>query len=230
MSEPIDPSKSLREQVAEYKERQRALEKERAAESDGSHHGDDDDAGDDGPDWTDEERRDLDALARAGDVSAGAAGLVKIVTTVFLGVGVVLLLVSAALFVVTRRSVAAEVETNGTVVRNVLRQVMTRPDDSSDRTVVSDLYYAVVEFRLPDGTLRTVEMTEGNWPKAYDEGESVTVRYDPGKPLHARVGGGGVMDFFASLLTGFLGVVFSGVALGVRKAFASTVAVSPRTL
>jgi len=28
------------------------------------------------------------------------------------------------------------------------------------------------------------------------------------------------MDFFASLLTGFLGAVFTAVAIGVRRAFA----------
>jgi hypothetical protein len=76
-----------------------------------------------------------------------------------------------------------------------------------------------VEFPLKDGTKKTVEMAQGNWPKAYDEGEKVTVRYDPQKPLKARLGGGSAMDFFASLLTGFLGFVFTAVAIAVRRAF-----------
>ena len=62
-------------------------------------------------------------------------------------------------------------------------------------------------------------MAQGDWPKAYDEGEKVTVRYDPEKPLKARLGGGGPLDFLATLITGFMGAVFTAIAIGIRRAF-----------
>jgi len=149
---------------------------------------------------------------------ASGANVVKIVSTVFICVGVVLLLASAITFWFTRQEVAAEVSVEGVVVSNVVRPHTTR-DSNSSRQTTSDYYHAVVEFPLADGTKKTVEMAEGDWPKAYDEGEKVTVRYNPQEPLKARLGGGGPLDFFATLLTGFMGAVFTTVAIGIRRAF-----------
>jgi hypothetical protein len=156
--------------------------------------------------------------AAAARARADGASVVRIVSRVFMLVGLVLLLVSATTFWFTRASVAAEATADGVVVKNVVRQHTTRASNSS-RETTSDYYHAVVEFALADGTKKTVEMAEGNWPKAYDEGEKVTVRYDPQKPLNARLGGGGPLDFLASLITGFLGAVFTSLAIGIRRAF-----------
>ena len=156
------------------------------------------------------------------DPNAGGESAVKIVSTVFLGVGLVLLLVSGGTFWYIRQSVAAEVTAPGVVLKNIVRSHTTRATNSS-QTTTNDYYYPVVEFALADGTKKTVEMSEGNWPKAYDDGESVTVRYDPEHPLHARLGGGSAMDFFVPLLTGFMGAVFAAIAIGVRRAFAPTI-------
>jgi hypothetical protein len=145
--------------------------------------------------------------------------VVRIVSAVFLTVGVILLVISALSFWFTRQSVAAEATATGVVVRNTVRS-HTRPATSSSRETTSDFYYPVVEFPLPDGTKKTVEMSEGSWPRAYDEGERVTVRYDPRNPRRARLGGGTAMDFFVSLLTGFLGAVFTTLAIGIRRALA----------
>jgi Protein of unknown function (DUF3592) len=218
MSDDPNRKKSLREQVEEYKRSQRRAE-ERAAKSSRDPEGSEDDADfDDDEDEDHDWAKDLDPVTAAEEAGKSGARLVKIVSTVFLGVGAVLFLVSGTTFWFTRASVAAEVSVPGVVVNNVVRTHTTRASNSS-RETTSDYYHAVVEFPLKDGTKKTVEMAQGNWPKAYDEGEKVTVRYDPQKPLKARLGGGSAMDFFASLLTGFLGFVFTAVAIAVRRAF-----------
>ncbi len=217
MSDDPDLKKSLREQVEEYKRRQKEAEEKAARPADGSGADDDDsdehDEEDDGEDWTP-----LDEKAVAAHRAEGFK-VVRIVSAVFLFVGVILLLTSAAIYWFTRQSVAAEVATEGVVVGNVVRTHTSRPAGSS-RDVTSDYYHAVVEFSLEDGTRKKVEMSAGNWPKAYEEGEKVPIRYDPKKPLNARIGGGSAMDFFGALITGFLGAVFTAVAIGVRRAFA----------
>lgn len=222
MSDDPNRKKSLREQVEEYKRAQRKAE-ERAAkppgesETDGEDEDFDDE--DEDEDEDDPDGENLDLAAAGAEARAGGDRVVRIVSTVFISVGAVLLLVSATTFWFTRASVAAEVSVPGVVVNNVVRQHTTRASNSS-RETTSDYYHAVVEFPLADGTKKTVEMAEGNWPKAYDEGEKVTVRYDPQKPLKARLGGGGPLDFIATLITGFLGAVFTAIAIGVRRAFA----------
>ena len=220
MSDDPDRKKSLREQVEEYKRRQKlADEKQAKAGEDGEAVGDDDDIDedddldeDDGEEWT---PGDPAIAAAPGD----GAHVVKIVSTVFLGVGLVLLLASLAIFWFTRQSVAGEVTAEGVVVQNVVRSHTSRPSDST-RDVTNDYYHAVVEFPLADGTKKTVEMSDGNWPKAYEKGERVSIRYDPKKPLNARIGGGGPLDFIGSLITGFLGAVFTAIAVGIKRAFA----------
>lgn len=222
MSDDPNRKKSLREQVEEYKRAQRKAEEKAAKPSGGSEADGEEEAFDDEDEDEDEDdpdRENLDPVAAGAEAQAGGDRVVRIVSTVFICVGVVLLLVSATTFWFTRASVAAEVSVPGVVVNNVVRQHTTRASKSS-RETTSDYYHAVVEFPLADGTKKTVEMAEGHWPKAYDEGEKVTVRYDPQKPLKARLGGGGPLDFIATLITGFLGAVFTAIAIGVRRAFA----------
>jgi hypothetical protein len=210
MSDDPDRKKSLREQVEEYKRRQKEAEEKAAKPSDESPTSDGDEDEDDDGDW--KELDPAEALKSGSDAE-------KIVSTVFLCVGIVLLLASAITFWYTRQSVAAEVSVEGVVVSNVIRQHTTKASNSS-RETTQDYYHAVVEFPLADGTRKTVEMADGNWPKAYDEGEKVTVRYDPQKPLKARLGGGGPLDFLATLITGFMGAVFTTIAIGIKRAFA----------
>ena len=220
MSDDPDRKKSLREQVEEYKRGQKKAEEKaaRAAKAaDGSTAESAEDA-----DFEEEDEEDDADWAKEVEVAeaeAGGARVEKIVSTVFICVGIVLLLASATTFWFTRASVAAEVSVEGVVVNNVIRQHTTRASNSS-RETTSDYYHAVVEFPLADGTKKTVEMAQGDWPKAYDEGEKVTVRYDPQKPLKARLGGGGPLDFLATLITGFMGAVFTTIAIGIRRAFA----------
>ena len=218
MSDEPDRKKSLREQVEEYKRRQAAeAAHEGGAEEEDQEIEDPEEPEDGGDqDWA----KEIDPVAAADEARKSGASVVKVVSTVFMGVGLVLLLVAVGTFVHTRRSVAAETSVEGVVVRNVVRPQTTRNSNSS-RPITTDYYHAVVEFPLADGTKKTIEMARGDWPKAWDEGEKVRVRYDPNKPLHARIGGGSAMDFFVSLLTGFLGAVFTTVAIGVKRAFGS---------
>ena len=214
MADDPNRKKSLREEVEEYKRLQREAEAASTAAADDEDDADlDDESADEIADLPD-----VDFKAATAEAEASGKKVVKIVSTVFVMVGIVLLLVSAALFFITRRSVAAEVSVEGLVVKNVVRAHTTRAANST-RDTTSDYYHAVVEFPLADGTKKTVEMSEGHWPKAHDEGEKVIVRYDPTQPLRARIGGGSAMDFFASLLTGFLGAVFTAIAIGIRRAF-----------
>jgi hypothetical protein len=219
MPDDPDRKKSLREQVEEYKRRQKEAEAARPVRgADGDFTGDDL-AGDVAEDDDDPDGKDMDPVATAALAHKSGPRVEKIVSTVFICVGILLLLVSAATFWFTRQSVAAEVSVEGVVVNNVVRQHTTKSSNSS-RETTSDYYHAVVEFPLADGTKKTVEMAQGDWPKAYDEGEKVTVRYDPQKPLKARLGGGGPLDFLATLITGFMGAVFTAIAIGIRRAFA----------
>ena len=169
---PDDPhrKKSMREEVEEYKR----------------------DPEDDEHDWS----GDLEA---ANSSAAGSGvNVAKIVSNIFLSAGLLLLLVSAGTFWVTRQSLVKEISAPGVVTSNILRYHARNSDDRSRSEGATDLYHAMVEFHLQDGTAKTVEMAEGNWPKAYEEGEKVTVRYDPEKPLKARLGGGGVVRLRAS--------------------------------
>ncbi len=217
MSDDQGRKKSLREQVEEYKRGQKKAE-EKAARAAKAADESTAEGGEDEP-FDDEDEENWAQDVDPAPAEAGGARVEKIVSTVFICVGIVLLLASAATFWFTRQSVAAEVSVEGVVVNNVIRQHTTKASNSS-RQMTSDYYHAVVEFPLADGTKKTVEMAQGDWPKAYDEGEKVTVRYDPQKPLKARLGGGGPLDFLATLITGFMGAVFTAIAIGIRRAFA----------
>ncbi len=167
--------------------------------------------------WSKEEQADFDALARMP--APGGPDVSKVVSVVFFLVGAILVAVSGATEWYTRKSLAAEISVPGVVVRNELRQHATPRNSSSSSRGSSDLYHAVVEFELEDGTSKTVEMREGRWPKAHEEGDAVTVRYNAERPLDARIGGGGLMDYFGPILTGALGFLFMSLAVFIRWIF-----------
>lgn len=222
MSDDPGRKKSMREQVEEYKRKQREAEErvqdftEQAdADADADRDGlDDDDAGPDEPAWSAEEVAAFEANVR-NRLSRGP-NVGKIVGGIFTVVGLVLLATSGTILYFTQQSRAAEVEAPGIVVRNELRHYEPTNQSSSSRGS-RDLWHAVVEFKLADGTPKTVEMSNGNWPKAYDEGEAVTVRYDPAKPLKARIEGDFGMNYFPTIITGFLGSIFFIVGASVWR-------------
>jgi len=178
----------------------------------------DDEEEDQDADWSAEDKAAFAELERMPAPSG--PDVTKVVSIVFFIVGFILLAVSGTTEWFIRKDLAADVTVPGIVTRNVLRShAATSSSSSSSSKGSSDLYHAVVEFKLADGTPKTVEMREGRWPKAYEDGEAVTVRYNAQKPLDARIGGGGLMDYFVPILTGALGFLFTGLALFIRWMF-----------
>lgn len=210
MTDDPERKKSMREQVEEYKRKQR--EAEGKAQDFTGENSDDVDEAD--ALWNSPEFEGLEAKVKEGLGRGPNVG--KIVGSIFTVIGLVLLAISGAILYFTQQSRAAEVQAPGIVVRNELRHYEPTNQSSSSRGS-RDLWHAVVEFKLPDGTPKTVEMSNGNWPKAFDEGEAVTVRYDPAKPLKARIEGDFGMNYLPSLITGFLGFVFFVVGASVWR-------------
>ena len=217
MSDDPGRKKSMREQVEEYKRKQREAE-ERVQDftEDAAADPDDPDREEDAaePAWSAEEVAAFEANVK--DKIGRGPNVGKIVGGIFTVIGLVLLAVSGTILYFTQQSRAAEVEAPGVVVRNELRRYEPANQSSSSRGS-RDLWHAVVEFTLADGTSKTVEMSNGNWPKAYDEGEAVTVRYDPAKPLKARIEGDFGMNYFPTIITGFLGSIFFIVGASVWR-------------
>jgi hypothetical protein len=162
-----------------------------------------------------EDQLELEMLvSRAGDVDFAEPArdpLTKFILILFLGIGVLMLAISAIAAVFTVRSFSREVSARGNVVDFVVRA------DSEGQ----EYYYPVVEFALPDGSIQTVPLSSGNWPPAYIKGEAVTVIYDQDKPQNARIQSfSGAFDkWILSMITGFLGIVFVGVSLFVGWLF-----------
>ncbi|NOZ20551.1 MAG: DUF3592 domain-containing protein [Planctomycetes bacterium] len=136
--------------------------------------------------------------------------VVRILGAIFLAVALILFLVAGLVYNHTKKFMETSVTTTGTVTDFELRR------SSSSSSSSSGVYYPLVEFKTDKG--ETVEFVSscGSRPAAYDKGESVTVRYDPGStkyPYRARI------DTFAS---NWLGVIIPG-ALGAAFAVAAVI-------
>lgn len=159
---------------------------------------------DDVPDERDREKL-LGLMAGTGEIELEAAAgpsinLGKIVLTAFVGVAVLMCVISVLTGVSTWRGMSREVEAPGQVV-----DMVTRRDEQGN-----EFYYPVVDFVLANGSRKTAQMPEGSWPPVYQVGDQVTVLYDPGQPLNARVKStsGTVSLWTWTIVTGFLAVAF----------------------
>lgn len=143
-----------------------------------------------------------------------SAGAPKIIVSIFLAVGVLMLVIALISTVSTSRALAREVSAPGQVVDMTIRQ-----SRDSESQVISEFYYPVVEFSLPDGTPKRVQLSEGSWPPEYEPGQSVTILYDPGNPLDARIRSisSTVLKWILPGITGIVGVAFLGITLTVRR-------------
>lgn len=121
----------------------------------------------------------------------------------------------------TSRSIAREQSAPGKVVDLILRTSPGGRDSQGTYTPPQDYYYPIVEFTLPDGTLKTVQLNEGSWPPAYEKGEAVTVLYDPDKPIHARIQStsSNILLWLLPGITGVVGLGFLIAAAGVAWFF-----------
>jgi len=147
---------------------------------------------------------DMDFSLTASEPSA----LSKYIFLVFLAVAVLMLTISAITAVNAGRNLSREESAPGYVVELINRK------DSTGR----EFSYPVVEFVLPDGSHKTVQLSEGYWPPAYEKGEPVTVLYDPQRPLTARIksSSGTASRWTWSIITGILGVAFVIATLFAR--------------
>ena len=138
------------------------------------------------------------------------AGIPKIIISIFLGIGLLLATIAAFSTVSTIRKLSRETSAPGQVVDLTVRQSY-----DSETKVTNEYYYPVVEFNLPDGTRKQVQLSEGSWPPEYEIGQPVTILYDPAHPLDARIKSPSstlLMWIFPGI-TGFVGIVFLGVTI-----------------
>ncbi len=141
----------------------------------------------------------------------------KIVLGVFTGVAVLMLLIAGIASYRNIVQVNREESVPGVVV-----DMTVRPDYSDNNTneVVGEIYSPVVSFTAKDGKRHNnVQLNEGSYPPAYEVGDKVMVRYDPDKPLDARIDSAGstALMWVLPTITGVLGLGFLGAVIAVRR-------------
>ena len=138
----------------------------------------------------------------------------KVIISIFLGIGLLLSTIAAISTVTTIRKLSREASAPGRVVDMVVRQSY-----DSETKVTNEYYYPVVEFDLPGGTHKQVQLSEGSWPPEYEIGQPVTVLYDPTHPLDARIKStsSSMLMWIFPGITGIVGIVFLGVTLVVWR-------------
>jgi hypothetical protein len=140
-----------------------------------------------------------------------------LIVGIFLLVAVITLAIAVISGVSTARAVAKEHSAPGQVVEMTLRTSRGGYDSQGTYQAPQDYYYPVVEFALPDGTHKTVQLAEGSWPPAHEIGEQVTILYDPEKPINARIQStsSNILKWLVPGITGTMGVAFLAAAIMV---------------
>lgn len=121
---------------------------------------------------------------------------------VFLGVGILMLLLALALWNKTRGFIARAATATGTVTE----LIEVRDDDGGSST-----YKPVVKFVDPGGEEIRFTSSYSSRPPAYDVGEAVEVLFVPGD---ARIKGFGSL-WLGPLILGGLGTVFTAIGLSI---------------
>ena len=140
----------------------------------------------------------------------------KIILSVFTGVAVLMLMIAGIASFNNIRKISREENAPGIVVDMTKR---IEYDEQDFNRVIGETYYPVVEFTANDGKRRTVQLSEGSFPPAYEIGDEVTVLYDPEHPLDARIKsfGSSALMWILPGITGILGVAFLGAVIVVQK-------------
>jgi uncharacterized membrane protein len=140
-----------------------------------------------------------------------------LIVAVFLLVAVITLAIAIISAVSTARAVEKEQSASGRVVDMVIRTSRGGYDSQGTYQAPQDYYYPVVDFTLPDGTRKTVQLSEGSWPPAYEKGEKVTILYDPEKPINARIQStsSNILKWLLPGITSTVGVAFLMAAVFV---------------
>lgn len=144
----------------------------------------------------------------------------KIVLSVFTGVAVLMLLIAGIASFNNVRKIDREESAPGRVVDMTRR--LEYDEEDRDR-VIGETYYPVVEFTANDGKRRSVQLSEGSWPPAYEIGDEVTVLYEPESPLDARIKsfGSSAGMWVLPVITGILGIAFLVAVIVVQKVMMS---------
>ncbi len=160
-----------------------------------------------------------DFAAKIRELDRQSQQLPKLVGNVFLGVSLVLLSVTGVSSWMTLRAIANEHRAPGQVIDLIER----RSWDQVDREY-NTYYYPVVEFDVPNRSRQKVQIGEGSWPAAYAKGQAVIVLYDPAQPTQARIQSlsSTMLMWLLPTITGFMGLVFLTIAVGLRLGAKST--------
>jgi hypothetical protein len=139
----------------------------------------------------------------------------KIILNIFSGVSIVMLVIAffASFGNITR--IANERTAPGLVVEVAKERAYL----DERREIIEEYYYPVVRFTAGDGRTRELKMSEGSNRPQYEPGDEVEVRYNPQKPLEARIDsfGSNALMWVLPVITGILGLAFGGAVLVVQK-------------
>lgn len=137
-----------------------------------------------------------------------------LILLIFSGIAVLMLLIAGIASANAIRQISHEQSAPGQVVSMTMRREYINEQDR----VVQEYYYPVVQFTASDGKTRTMQLSEGSDSPDYEQGDPVTVRYNPDHPIEARID-----SFWSSagmwilpVITGILGLGFLGAVLAVR--------------
>jgi len=132
----------------------------------------------------------------------------RVLSCIFLGIGVLMLIGALLLWNSTRRFIANADTAQG----KVIELIEVRDEDDGSIT-----YKPVVTFEAPTGKSITFTASFSSKPAPYDVGESVEVLYAPDDPHDARIRGFGSLWLGPTILGG-LGIVFAGIGGGMLLA------------
>jgi hypothetical protein len=138
----------------------------------------------------------------------------RLLLGIFGGVAALMLLIALISSASAILKLSREESAPGRVVEIVERREYVNEQDR----IVEEYYYPVVEFTAKDGRRRTVQMTEGSSAPSHEVGEDVTVRYNPDRPIEARIQsfGSSALLWILPGITGVLGLAFLGAVMVVR--------------
>jgi hypothetical protein len=124
----------------------------------------------------------------------------KIVLAIFMGVTVLMWVITIIAAALNMGVLFNQKSAEGRVV-----ELTVRYDDQGNNA-----YYPVVRFVTANGTSKTVQMSEGSWPSAYNIDEKVTVLYNPQQPsqAHIQTDSATMAMWILPLITGGLAVAF----------------------
>lgn len=140
-------------------------------------------------------------------------GAQKALGFVFTFAGLVMLYFSWYNYDATNKFLNTAQSTSGVVV-----DLERRHSSSTSSSGSSTTYAPVVEFTAPEsGQTITFTSNSSSNPPAYDEGDDVTVLYDPAEPEEARIDSF-MSLWFLPLLLLVMGGIFTPVGIGIMRA------------